>query len=268
MTTVAEIIVDEVASGRLYRALDAGLGPTEDELSDVLDTTLMSICPPYNSAMTIATAVPEVGSAIANIRHRIFRYVMGLLELDHLIELLVKAWHAIPAVLRDAAKTVTAKWNDISTFFKDPSWDSFVNVVNVYSLVTDSAAGAMAFAAEYGLNKGPRWIQMASDYTVDGVASALDSIGAGPIASLVRNTGHFVDGQLVLSTGALTSAWSNLKSGDVGSSLRALSTADPTGTTTKLTNAVTSGDVVGTAEAIVTAPIDAVDSLGSALGLW
>lgn len=252
MATVAEVIVEEFASGQLYDALDTGLDAVLDELSDVLDGILMSVCPPYNAAMTTVEQVPKLGDELTKLKRATFRYVMKLLYLDELINYLVQAWKKIPKVIRDGLKTVTGKWKDITKFWDDPSWENFTNIVDVYAMASAAVTSAMAFVAEYGLKEGPKWLILASDTTGDTIGSIFDEIGAEPIGDLIRTLTHTGNDLFAVQADQAVKAWDHISEGSWGGAFVDVANADPTGLSGNIANSIAEGDAADTAANIVT----------------
>lgn len=252
MGSVAEVIVEEFASGQLYDALDSGLEAVLNELSDVLDGILMAVCPPYNAAMSVVEQVPKLGDELTKLKRMTFRYVMELLHLDELINYLIIAWKKIPVLIRDGLKTVTGKWKEIVAFWDDPSWNTFTDIVDVYAFATAAVTSAMSFVAEYGLKEGPKWLIIASDTTGEAIADVFDAIGASVAADTIRYLTSTGNDLFQVQADQALAAWNSIKSGEWGQAFRDVAKADPTGITSGIVEDVATGDVVGTTANILT----------------
>lgn len=225
-----EIVIDVLVSGKLVDSLEKGVDATCDTIADVADAAIRISCPAYGSAVEAAEAAQKAASttttaaipSIADMRHKIFRYIAEQTELDHVIQEFVDAWHAIPAPLRKAAQDAFAVGRSVSEFFKDPSFARVLDVAKSIGTVATLTYRVVAYAGAYAAAKlvdGAEWLVNTASRYPEPMAKMLNVMEAPVLAEVVRATSldpnSIVEGVLGVNPADVGSLLGSVADGDV-----------------------------------------------------
>lgn len=257
------VVVDLIISGKLVDALNSGYEATSDAVSDVADAALQGACPAYASAMTLAQQAAQAANTatvpvdINGIRHKIFREISETIGLAYVIKQLVRAWHELPALLRENVMKIARAGKSIRDFFSDPDLAKLLDIGKNVGVLMTMAYATLAHAVSYLADKaasavsgGAEWLyDYASDRAAD-AARLFARIGEQALVKIVNavysSKDAVITGALGVSPESVVSVWNAASNGDL----------------------VEAGEQA--VEAVISAPTDAVsagyDALASVFG--